>query len=129
MELEEAHYHIGHNVPGYLPESDVFAADGVDEALSILESDLKEQEDYYYEQCPNGTVHPVRQDDNCDCDWCGVAKDVYADRIAIKERDMRFRILSDGGNLNLTYCPPEGPDLSFWVTVILDEESCDLIED
>ena len=34
------HYHVGHNIPGYLPESDVYYAEDALTAKSVLISDI-----------------------------------------------------------------------------------------
>lgn len=39
------HYHYGHNVAGYLPESDVFAVETAEEARAGLADDLKFERD------------------------------------------------------------------------------------
>lgn len=125
IDLENAHYHTGHNMPGYLPESDVLSADSAQEILSLLKDELDRQQGSYYEQCENDTIKPGTEDQNCDCEWCGIAADVHADMVSIHDGDMLFRLLSEGGNLNLYYTPPEGPMLVYWVNVIDPEESCE----
>ena len=34
------HYHVGHNVPGYLPDADVYAYADIDEAIAGLVEEL-----------------------------------------------------------------------------------------
>lgn len=35
------HFHIGHNVPGYMPESEVHCTDSALEALAVWRSDIR----------------------------------------------------------------------------------------
>lgn len=125
IDLENAHYHTGHNMPGYLPESDVLSADSAQEILSLLKDELERQEDAYQENCqPQITDENVGTSEHCE--WCSIALDVHADMVKIHDGDMLFRLLSEGGNLNLYYTPPEGPMLVYWVNVIEPEESCEV---
>ena len=70
------HLHVGHNTPGYLPEGDIACFDDLDSAAGYLADELRRIEDDYYEKCPNGTVEPGAGDQNCECEWCDLARDV-----------------------------------------------------
>jgi hypothetical protein len=57
------HYHVGHNTPGYLPESDVSYCESAESAKDTLIYDLDYAWDSYYargetpdEQCSNGSI-------------------------------------------------------------------------
>lgn len=41
------HYHVGHNMPGYLPESDVYTYADIDEAIDSLIEELRYVGDDY----------------------------------------------------------------------------------
>ncbi len=43
------HYHVGHNTPGYLPESDVSYTEDAAQAKAILISDLDYAGDFYFD--------------------------------------------------------------------------------
>jgi hypothetical protein len=47
--MSTIHYHAGHNMPGYLPESDVYTCGTFDEAKSIVIDDLDRYGDYLFE--------------------------------------------------------------------------------
>lgn len=104
------HLHIGCNIPGYLPEGDIGCFDDIDAAADHLEDELKRIEDGYFERCPNGTVQPGT-DQNCQCEWCELAWDVYADRLHDGPTWPRLRTEHAWST---TYRTPEGPDLHVW---------------
>lgn len=43
------HYHAGHNMPGYLPESDVYTCETFDKAKSATINDLEYYGDYLFD--------------------------------------------------------------------------------
>ena len=45
-ETTTPHYHVGHNMPGYLPESDVFYASDLATAKAYMIADLLHEADY-----------------------------------------------------------------------------------
>jgi hypothetical protein len=104
------HLHVGCNTPGYLPEGDIGCFDDVEDAAGYLEDELKRVEEAYFERCPNGTIAPGT-DQNCDCEWCELAWDVYADRL--HDGPLRPR-LRKHGQWSALYRTPEGPDLAVW---------------
>lgn len=126
------HYHVGHNTPGYLPESDPVAADTLSEALSILDSDLTSLSDSYFESCEGEIVPNTEPGESEHCEWCDVSFQAQADHVAIHDGDTQFKMEQFGPNadLHLNYSPPEGPDLVFWVVPVdHSSEPCELETD
>jgi hypothetical protein len=120
------HIHVGCNIPGYLPEGDIGCFDDIDAAAGYLAVRLKEIEDNYFEQCPNGTVQPGT-DQNCQDEWCDLAWDVYADRL---DDGPTWDRLRTEGAWSARYTTPEGPDLAVWATPDHGvREDCDIYQD
>lgn len=118
------HIHVGHNMPGYLPESDVMCFSEVDGALDALRHELKDRQDSYYEAC--WALEPHGDDD---CAWHSVAMDAEAALSAIADGDAAFRI-QHGQRPHLfgiRLSPPEGADLVFWAEEVAgDREACEI---
>ena len=107
------HIHVGANIPGYLPESDIGCFDEIDAAAGYLADRLSQIEDSYFDQCPNGTADPDNPDQHCECAWCDLARDVYADRL---HDGPTWHHLRTEGTWSALYTTPEGPDLAVWAT-------------
>jgi hypothetical protein len=122
-------YHVGHNIPGYLPEPDVFAADGKSSAVSMLDSDLDALQDYYAQGCPAMGTDPAFQLGSEHCGWCDVYYDVEADRVSISDGDLGYK-LAENRSVHLTYSPPEGPDVVCWaVECAVEVDDCEICSD
>lgn len=119
-------YHIGHNTPGYLPESDIYATDNAKQAVDLLDSDLDSLQDYYIQGCeaPSEIAAHVGSDH---CGWCSVYYDVEAHRTAVKNGDLTYA-LENGGTVRLEYSPPEGADVVYWIEKCTEDsiEECDV---
>lgn len=120
------HIHVGHNIPGYLPESDIMCFDSVEDALDALRHEIKDQQDYYYEQCTgpydDGT-------DPCECEWCDSATDCEADLSAIADGDAAYAFNRDKG-LSYSYEPPEGANIRHWMIEVADpRDDCETFAD
>jgi hypothetical protein len=117
------HLHVGKNIPGYLPESDIGCFDDLDAAAGYLADELQRIEEDYYEHCPNDTVNPGTEQ-NCECDWCELAGDVYADRL---HDGPTWPHLRTHQAWSAIYHTPEGPDLHVWVQAAEgSQEGCDI---
>jgi hypothetical protein len=118
------HIHVGHNMPGYLPESDVMCFSEISGALEALRHELKDQQDYYYEQC--WTLEPHGDGD---CEWHSVAMDVEAALAAITDGDAAY-CLTKGQTprlFGIRLSPSEGADMAYWAEVIPEDvESCEI---
>lgn len=122
------HIHVGHNVPGYLPESDVLCLDSVEDALDALKWELQEQRDFYYEGCTAESPEQQEKGSDC-CEWCSVALDCEADLTAIADRDAAYAFNRDKG-LSYSYEPPEGASIRHWMIEVSDpREDCEIFAD
>lgn len=112
-EKETEHWHVGANMPGYLPESDIGCFAEIGDALSCLESDLNDQEDSYLQGCPDyGDPTVDASDDHCD--WCEVAAKVRKYIEGIEDGSLR-KELADNGSVGEIFTPPEGAPLHYWI--------------
>lgn len=117
------HIHVGHNVPGYLPESDVMCFGSVDDALDALRHELTDQQEYYLGACEGDFP------DGCECGWCDAASDCEAALSAIADGDAAFCLTRDGAR-GWHFTPPEGPDMYHWVTLAADpRDDCEIFAD
>lgn len=118
-----AHIHVGHNIPGYLPESDVMCFDSVEDALDALRHEIKDQQDYYWENC--------QEEHECDnsCEWCDAAADCEAALSAIADGDAAYHVNNGTGRLHI-FSPPEGPDIAHWLAFVIGErDDCEIFAD
>lgn len=119
-------YHIGHNIPGYLPESDVYATESAKQAVDLLDSDLDSLQDYYAAGCeaPMEIAAAVGSEH---CGWCDVYYDVEAHRMAVKDGDLTYKLERDG-SIHLNYYPPEGANVFYWIVSCTepDPDACDI---
>lgn len=122
------HIHVGHNMPGYLPESDVLCFDSVEDALDALKWDLQEQRDFYYEGCE--ATSPEQQEKGSDCcEWCSVALDCEAALSAIADSGPDQGFVPEG-RAAWIFSPPEGADMHHWAVSMLDpREDCEIFAD
>lgn len=113
------HIHVGSNIPGCLPEGDVLCFSTVEDAVEALKHELKDQREYYWDQCEEGVM-------NCGCAWCDVASDVEAALSRIADGDAAHYARQGRGTLHL-FSPPEGPNVVHWLTFqLVDQELCDV---
>jgi hypothetical protein len=123
--IQALHIHVGANIPGYLPESDVFCFDSVDDALSALRDELKRQQDYYFEQCEGTSPEQQEKGSEC-CGWCDAAYDVEASLGAIADGDTANHMRNGTGRLNL-FSGPEGPSVAHWAMFADgDRDACEI---
>lgn len=119
-------YHIGHNIPGYMPEADIYATDNAKQAVDLLDSDLDSLQDSYAQGCP-GVPENAAHVGSDHCGWCSVYYDVEADRTAFSDGYLTYK-LERGGSVRLDYSPPEGADVVYWVVPCTEEDvdNCDV---
>jgi hypothetical protein len=137
------HIHVGANIPGYLPESDVSCFDSVTDALDALSSDLSDQREFYYEGCDGSGRcggHPGLGDvteycdgscgnEKCECGWCDVASDVEAAKSAIRDSGPDEHFVAEG-RAAWIFSPPEGADIHYWaVSIETDRDSCEIAQE
>ena len=105
------HYHVGTNIPGYLPEGDVYACPEWKDALNVWKEELDQQaetyDDEHFESHDN-----ERLTEDCmaggeeRCDWYELVVQVEADKLGEYE---------EGSEISTTYHTPEGPDMAVWL--------------
>lgn len=119
------HIHVGHNIPGYLTESDIMCFDSVEDALDALKWDVREQRDFYFEGCEATSSEQREKGSDC-CEWCSTALDCEADLSAIADGDAAYAFNRDKG-LSYGYEPPEGPNIRHWATLVADSrDDCEI---
>ncbi|MGN6128516.1 MAG: hypothetical protein ACTHON_18310 [Humibacter sp.] len=117
------HIHVGHNMPGYLPESDVMCFDSVEGALDALRHEIKDQQDYYGENC--------QEEHECDnsCEWCDAFADCEAALSAIADSGPDCHFVAEG-RASFVFSPPEGADMHHWaLSIVTDREDCEIFAD
>lgn len=114
--VNTGHYHVGCNMPGYLPEGEVMCALNIDDAAMYLADELDRSQSLAEDMCEAETEEQKDQGSDC-CDWCAAYYNIEAVLVGIRavEKDVHHAILRDGG-YQWTYNPPTGAPLSFWVT-------------
>jgi hypothetical protein len=122
------HIHVGHNIPGYLPESDVMCFDSIGGAVEALRHELKDQQDFYYEGCLSVGIGGTDAAD-CGCAWCDVATDVEAALSRIADGDAAYHANNGQGTVHV-FSPPEGADVSHWLTFADgDRGACEIAQE
>ena len=118
------HIHVGHNIPGHLPETDDVACfDDLDWAMDHLRHELGDQRDYYYEGCRYGNP------DGCECGWCSVGNDVEAALSAIADSGPDDHFVGEG-RAAWIFSPPEGADMHHWaLSITADRDACDIAQE
>jgi hypothetical protein len=118
------HIHVGHNVPGYLPESDIMCFDSVEGALEALRHEIKDQQDYYAQGCEASNFV-----EDCECAWCSVALDCEAALSAIADGDAAH-VLRTQDVAAWIFSPPEGADVHHWAIKVADlRDDCEIFAD
>lgn len=133
-----AHFHVGSNMPGYLPESDVFCAETVQDAVEYLISELDRSQDSMAENCTATKPEDKEKGSDC-CRWCSEFYYIEAIKASESDGDLQHRIMreleeykaKDNKALAQLYAyvhtPPQGPDIVFWITAQIDEQDDCLI--
>lgn len=128
LSTRTVHIHVGHNIPGYLPESDVMCFDSVDDALDALRHEIKDQQDFYYEGCEAETPEQQEKGSEC-CGWCDAAGDCETALGAIADGDTKYHFLINCYT-GIQFTPPEGADILHWMTEHRDDrEDCEIFAD
>lgn len=117
------HIHVGSNIPGYLPETDVMCFDSVEDALEALRHEIKDQQDYYYESCGKGAP------EGCEGEWCSAAADCEAALSAIADAGPDRHFVAEG-RASFVFSPPEGADMHHWaLSIVTDRGDCEIFAD
>ncbi|MFE9833988.1 hypothetical protein ACFYP4_02395 [Streptomyces sp. NPDC005551] len=107
------HWHIGANMPGYLPESDVHCVDNIGDALGVLSSELDMQADDWAQNCPD-IGDPLVDESDDHCGWCEVAAKVREYDERTDSDSLREELKADG-KVGVVFTPPEGAPLHYWI--------------
>lgn len=112
-------FHISQHMPGFLPESEVLGAVGIQDAVTILSGELDRLKDAWEVNCEAYGSENAAAIGSEHCDWCDVSASVYADIVACTsiEQDMAAKLRANG-HLSMLYSPPEGAD------IIVEVELC-----
>lgn len=122
------HIHVGHNMPGYLPESEPMCFDNVADALQALHHEIKDQQDYYREGCEAETPEQAEKGSDC-CEWCSVAIDCEGALSEIADSGPDRHFVAEG-RAAWIFSPPEGADMHHWAfAVIGDRDDCEIFQD
>ena len=116
-----AKYHVGSNIPGCLPECDIHCTESIGLAVEYLGAELKDQQEYYQEQCAE---YLYDDDDDCECDWCDVAASVQGALHELTITGVR-RSIELAGTYQEIFRPEEGPNIVHWITA----SECDCEEE
>lgn len=101
------HYHVGKNIPGYLPESDVDIASDADEAKRLLIAEIDSFGDSLFE----------------------IGEKDLADASSSEMQDLNLTDVTDGYSTTLRTSSSEHDlGMAFWINPC-DEEGCDEDDD
>lgn len=105
------HWHVGSNMVGYLPESDVFCADNLQQAVEFFGSQLQSASEECQDMCAE------IGDGHVGCEWSKLGREIdkIADMIVSGELQKR---LKDNGSYGYIFTPPEGADISYWINPV-----------
>lgn len=119
-------YHVGSNIPGYLPELDVACFESIESAVEYFKAELRSQQDHYYEQCEGHCEDcaEFERTEECECRWCDVAGDVEAVFSSIADHDVEYSV-KVAGRYDAVLRPQIGSDIAHWVYAI---KGCDCEE-
>lgn len=124
------HIHVGANIPGYVPESDVACFDDVESALEYLRQEIRDQQDYYYEGCSLYASEDTQAFESCECAWCDVAGDCEAALGAITDAAPEREAFVSEGRAAWIFSPPEGASMHHWaVSIETDRDSCEIAQE
>jgi hypothetical protein len=106
------HYHVGTNIPGHLPEGDVYAVEDWQNALDVWKEELVRQAEWFHSGHLASHDNEEKQADDCEsggeerCEWYELIMQVEADKQGEYE---------EGSEISITFHTPEGPDMAVWL--------------
>jgi hypothetical protein len=112
------HFHVGANMPGYLPESDVYCAETLGEAIGVWEDEIDSLEVEDIDECSRiAAVKSALAD-----------KDIHAGALNELEKFRKGELGKYLANLFwYIHTPDEGADLNIWVSVHTEDRGHCLI--
>lgn len=117
FEAQTGHWHIGSNMPGYLPENEVTCMGSITDAAYVLADDLSCIQSLMEDMCTAETEDQKDQGSDC-CAWCSAYYDIESVLVGIRavERDVLHSIHRDGG-YSYTHNEPEcSRVVRYWIT-------------
>lgn len=130
------HFHIGSNMPGFLPESDVFCAETMIDAIEYMLGELDRSQDLMAENCTAQDDETKEKGSDC-CAWCSEFYTIEAIKTAYSDRDLQYKVWqavvehNSKSNKQLSnvfsylHTPPVGADIHYWITLQVDkQEEC-----
>lgn len=127
------HFHVGSNMPGYLPETDVFCAENLELAGQYLADEIERSQEMMAENCEGETPDSQDMGSAC-CTWCAEywSMQTVISGIRAVEHDVLHQFVRDGG-YTYHHTPPTGAPVVFWITNVAgahgDIETCDIYRD
>jgi len=129
------HFHVGSNMPGYLPETDVFCAENLELAGQYLADEIERSQEMMAENCEGEGETPDSQDmGSACCAWCAEywSMQTVISGIRAVEHDVLHEFIRDGG-YTYHHTPPTGAPVVFWITNVAGAhgniETCDIYRD
>lgn len=127
------HFHIGANMPGYLPESDVYCLDVLADAVEAFVDNLRQQQDGIAEMCESREIEQKQKGSEC-CRWCEQWYDIEDKIVAASDQSLHYATWVDfvawqsspdtlGNVANYQYMPPEGANINHWISVHRDDRA------
>lgn len=110
------HIHVGANMPGYLPESDVLCFDNVQSAAEYLADELERAQGLMSENCSAENEEQQNKGSDC-CEWCGEFWSIQTVLSGIRgvEHDVMHEYVRDNG-YSYVHTPPAGAPVVHWMT-------------
>lgn len=110
------HYHIGSNMPGYLPEGDVYCADILEVAGDMLAEELGRTQSLMEDMCEAVDMAQREKGSDC-CGWCAEYWSIETVLSGIRsvEKDVLHAFVRDNG-YTYHHTPPSGAPIVFWIT-------------
>lgn len=127
------HFHVGSNMPGYLPESDVYCTNVLELAGDFLGYELERSQDLMTENCEGSAAEQQSKGSDC-CEWCAEYWSIETVLSGIRgvEHDVLHQFVRDNG-YTYHHTPPTGAPIVFWIANVAgahgDINKCDIWRD
>lgn len=127
------HFHVGSNMPGYLPEADVFCAENLEQAGQYLAEELERAQSLMADMCEAGTPEQQEKGSDC-CGWCAEYWSIETARVGIVavEHDVLHRFVQNDG-YTYHHTPPSGAPIVYWISNVAGGvgpiDKCDIFKD
>lgn len=109
-EAHAGHWHIGANMVGYLPESDIFCADNVQQAVEFFLSKVQEA----YEECQDEIAGALEDGVTGEGEWPELAREIENMQAQGESKELQAKLL-ENHSYSYMFCPPKGADIRYWI--------------